>query len=79
MAYYDAFMLVSPAMLGLASGGLAVQISPSRFPLERAGQLAARYSLDTGLSCFLGTLTMSRSTRRSTSGDSIVPTRAITG
>jgi hypothetical protein len=42
MVYYDAFMLVSPAMLGLASGGLAVQIAPSRFPLERAGQLAAR-------------------------------------
>lgn len=56
MTYYYAFMLVSLAMLGLAAGGLLVQLFPRRFPYERRWEQAAAFSLATGVSLFAGTL-----------------------
>jgi hypothetical protein len=56
MTYYYAFMLVSLAMLGLAAGGLIVQMAPRFFTPERAAKQAAIISLLMGIFCFSGTL-----------------------
>ena len=54
MTYYYAFMLISLAMLGLASGGLLAQLAHRFFTRERLlGQLAV-LSLVAGISGFVG-------------------------
>ena len=58
LTYYYAFMLISLAMLGLAAGGLAVQLLPRVFSAERLGRQAAGQSAAMGLAAFLGTLGM---------------------
>ncbi|MFI5120442.1 MAG: hypothetical protein ACHQM4_08520 [Thermoanaerobaculia bacterium] len=55
LGYYFAFMMVSLAMLGLASGALIVQQAPRFFRAERAPLLATVLSLAAGLSALGGT------------------------
>lgn len=58
LTYYYAFMVISLAMLGLASGGLLVQTAPRAFRAERVGVQAAAGSLGMGLAVPGGTLAM---------------------
>lgn len=54
LGYYFAFMMVSLAMLGLASGALIVQQAPHFFRAERAPLLATVMSVAAGLSVLGG-------------------------
>jgi len=54
LSYYYAFMLVSLAMLGLAAGGLAIQIFPRLFPADRVWSRAAFYSVATAIAIQVG-------------------------
>ncbi|WP_158625846.1 hypothetical protein, partial [Corallococcus carmarthensis] len=56
MTYYYAFMLISLAMLGLASGGLLAQLAHRFFTPERLLGQVAVLSLAAGISGFVGTM-----------------------
>ncbi|NVJ24249.1 hypothetical protein HUW62_23755 [Myxococcus sp. AM011] len=56
MTYYYAFMLISLAMLGLASGGLLARLAHRFFTPERMLRHVAVLSLLAGISGFLGVL-----------------------
>src|SRR5215217_9742752 len=56
MTYYYAFMLISLAMLGLASGGLLAQLAQRFFTPERMLRHVAVLSLLAGISGFVGVL-----------------------
>src|SRR5262249_13839001 len=56
LGYYFAFMLISLAMLGLASGALIVQQWPDVFGSEQAGRKASTLGMGAGLAIYAGTL-----------------------
>jgi hypothetical protein len=60
MTYYYAFMLISLAMLGLAAGGLIVQMGAAFFRIDRFRIQASILSLAMGLAAFCGTLAILR-------------------
>jgi spermidine synthase len=58
MTYYYAFMLISLAMLGLASGSLLVQLMPRVFTKERFAMNAMIGGAAMGMTGFVGTLAL---------------------
>jgi Spermine/spermidine synthase domain len=58
MTYYYAFMLISLAMLGLASGGLLVQVMPRVFTAERFSLQAMICGAAMGMFGIVGTLAL---------------------
>ena len=56
LGYYFAFMLISLAMLGLASGALIVHQKPDTFAPERIDRNAARLAIAAGIAIYAGTL-----------------------
>jgi len=56
ITYYYAFMLISLAMLGLAAGGLLVQLRSATFSPARLGRQAGASSVALGLTAMAGTL-----------------------
>lgn len=58
MTYYYAFMLISLAMLGLASGSLLVQVMPRLFTPRRFSAAAMACATAMGMSGIVGTLAL---------------------
>lgn len=58
MTYYYAFMLISLAMLGLASGSLLVQVLPRLFSRRRFAMTAMASAAAMGMSGIVGTLAL---------------------
>ncbi|HEX7252225.1 MAG TPA: hypothetical protein VF376_05020 [Thermoanaerobaculia bacterium] len=56
LGYYFAFMLISLAMLGLASGALIVQQKPDILAPERVDKKAAELAIAAGVAIYAGTL-----------------------